>query len=207
MTASGFIDGCGADFSALEKNRWGTHTTEYIQSNYGLDLETAQAWNEGHRQMMIDTTAALGGEGFLIGKDHYELGDHVNAVLQEGCPADNSTISMLQNLTATAKQLNKRQIYQCHSFRPTESVQAAFLCGAGSDHYFTVGGWKGDKPGFPTHWMEEFERPLGEPLSDCKYDPTTSIWTRDFQSGTHVWFDAGQNEGKIMWSTLGFEVA
>jgi hypothetical protein len=202
MTASGVIDGCGADFSALEKNRWSTHTTSYIQSNYGLDWATARAWNDGHRQMMVDTTAALGDGGFLIGKDHYELGDHVNAVLQEGCPASNDTINILRNLTSTSKRLEKRLIYQCHSNTPTDSVQAAFLCGAGRDHYFTVGGWKSDDPGFPSHWREEFDRPLGEPLSDCVYDATTSIWTREFQSGTHVWFDAGRNEGKVMWSTL-----
>ncbi|KAG7353605.1 glycosyl hydrolase family 15-related protein [Nitzschia inconspicua] len=201
LTASGVIDGCGADFSSLERNRWGTHTTDYIRTNYGLDEVTAQAWNEGHRQMMVETTEALGEGGFLIGKDSFELGDHVNAVLQEGCPASNTTINMLRNLTATAERLGKRLIYQCHTNIPTESVQAAFLCGAGKDHYMTVGGWKGDKAGFPSHWIPEFEKPLGEPMFDCIYDRDSSMWSRLFQSGTHIWFNPTNNAGGVIWNT------
>ena len=56
----------------------------------GLNASTATAWRAGKRQMMIDTTAALG-NGMLIGKDAAELGDHVNAVLHEGCSANNGT--------------------------------------------------------------------------------------------------------------------
>lgn len=200
LTASGVIDGCGADFSSLERNRWQTHTTDYIQKNYGLDEDTAQAWNEGHRQMMAETTAALGEGGFLIGKDSFELGDHVNAVLQEGCPASNATINMLRNLTETAQRLDRRLIYQCHTNRPTESVQAAFLCGAGQDHYMTVGGWEGDTAGFPSHWIPEFERPLGEPMFDCMFDLDTGMWSRLFQSGTHVWFNSTNSTGGVIWN-------
>ena len=47
-----------------------------------------RAWRAGKRQMMVDTTAALG-NGLLVGKDAAELGDHVNAVLHEGCSAGN----------------------------------------------------------------------------------------------------------------------
>lgn len=202
LTGSGVIDGCGADFSSLEKNRWNTHTTEYIQNNYGLDPSTAQAWNNGHRKMMAETTAALGEGGFLIGKDSFELGDHVNAVLQEGCPATNDTINTLRNLTATAQRLGRRLIYQCHTNRPTESVQAAFLCGAGRDHYMTVGGWKGDSAGFPSHWRPEFARPLGKPMFDCLFDRESKTWSRIFQTGTHVWFDTTTNTGGVIWNTV-----
>lgn len=199
LTATGVIDGCGADFSALEKNDWDTHTTQYIASNYQLDDETAQAWNDGHRQMMTDTAAALGEGGFLIGKDYKELIDqHVNAVLQEGCPSSNSTINMLRNLTATAQLLNRRLIYQCHSSRPSNSVMAAFLCGAGRDHYLTVGGWMSDRPGFPSHWLPEFDRPLGEPLGECVYNADWGIWTRSFASGTYVYFDAVNGKGGVI---------
>lgn len=199
LTATGFIDGCGADFSALEANAWGTHNTQYIASKYHLDDKTAEAWNDGHRQMMVETTAALGEGGFLIGKDYNELIDqHVNAVLQEGCPASNSTITMLRNLTATAKLLNRRQIYQCHTNRPTKSEMAAFLCGAGQDHYFTIGGWVTDSPGFPSHWLPEFDRPLGEPLGECTYNADWNIWTRSFAHGTYVYFDAVNKRGDVI---------
>jgi hypothetical protein len=204
MTASGYIDGCGADFSSLEGNRWATHTADSIQSHLKVDRATAEAWNEGHRQMMKETTEALGENGFLIGKDSYELGDHVNAVLQETCPPTNNTINMLQNLTATSRRLGKRLIYQCHTKgAPENNVIAAFLCGAGEYHYYTIGGWSGDKPGFPSHWSELFERPLGDPLFDCTFDPETNIWRRLFKSGTHVWFNASSNEGGVIWNSDG----
>ena len=198
MTASGYIDGCGADFSALEQNRWSAHTTDKIAQELGLDMETAQRWNEGHRQVMMDTTKALR-NGFLIGKDSFELGDHVNAVLQEGCPPRNSTITMLRNLTDTARALNKRLIYQCRG-STSESAMAAFLCGAGPDHYFLVGGWINDVPGFPSHWNPAFEKPLGPPLSDAMYDSESTSWSRKFASGTFARFDASTNVGTIEWS-------
>jgi hypothetical protein len=89
-----------------------------------LDLEAATAWADGHRQMMKDTTAALG-DGLLIGKDWAELGDHVSGVLQEGCSASNSTIAMLQSLGARAKALKKRLVYQCHTTTPSETGNLA----------------------------------------------------------------------------------
>jgi hypothetical protein len=81
MTANGVIDGCGADFSAMGGNSWSDHTPARIASDLGLDLAAAKAWGDGHRQMMMETTAALG-DGILVAKDHAELGDHANAVLQ-----------------------------------------------------------------------------------------------------------------------------
>ena len=92
-------------------NRWSDHTPQAIAKDLDLDLAAATAWDNGHRQMMKDTTAALG-DGLLIGKDYAELGDHVNAVLQEGCSASNSTIAMLQGLGAKAKALKTRLVYQ-----------------------------------------------------------------------------------------------
>jgi hypothetical protein len=83
MTASGVVDGCGADFSATGSNRWSDHTPQKIAENLGLDLASATSWAAGHRQMMKDTQAALG-QGLLVGKDAAELGDHVNAVIDEG---------------------------------------------------------------------------------------------------------------------------
>ena len=46
----------------------------------------------------------------------YELGDYVNAVLDEGCPAENATILLLQGLAQKASRAKKRLVYQCHTF-------------------------------------------------------------------------------------------
>ena len=56
----------------------------------------------GHREMMRDTTLALG-DGVLLGKDPWEVGDYVNGALHEGCAASNDTINTLRNLTALAR--------------------------------------------------------------------------------------------------------
>ena len=197
MTDSGFIDGCGADFSAMGGNRWSDHTPQAIAKDLDLDLAAATAWGNGHRQMMKDTTAALG-DGLLIGKDYAELGDHVNAVLQEGCSASNSTIVMLQGLGAKAKALKTRLVYQCHTTTPSQTGNlAAFLIGAADDHYLTIGGWVDDSPS--NHWSPLFDKPLGEPTADGVYDASTATWRRSFSSGTAVTFNARTNAGTIEW--------
>ena len=94
---------------------------------------------------------------------------------------------MLQNLTATAKRLNKRLLYQCHSFRPTESVQAAFLCGAGKDHYFTVGGWQGDKRQART----QQQRSLKDAAHNTELFPSINLWQTSGNHMTHTY--ASQN--------------
>jgi hypothetical protein len=97
MTSSGVVDGCGADFSAMGTNQWKDHTPAKIAASLGLDNATAKAWAAGHRQMMRDTQAALGA-GLLVGKDGAELGDHVNAVLQEGACYRCGGVSVAQSL-------------------------------------------------------------------------------------------------------------
>ena len=201
MTDSGVIDGCGADFSAMEQNSWSAHTVPRIAAELKLDNKTAAAWAAGHRQMMRDTTTALG-DGLLIAKDFAELGDHANAVLQEGCSATNNTIVMLRGLAAKAKALGRRLVYQCHISAPDETGNVpAFLIGAGVDHYLTTGGWTGVANGARGHWYSPlFERPLGHPLGDAIYHGDTDTWTRAFESGTHVSFNARTRKGEISWS-------
>lgn len=117
MTVSGVIDGCGADFSAMGANSWTAHNPTAIAKELGLTLAQAAAWGDGHRQMMIDTQRALG-DGLLVGKDGAELGDHVNAVIQEsGCYRRNATVNNLRSLAAKAKaagSAGKKWVYQCH---------------------------------------------------------------------------------------------
>ena len=83
----------------MNENKWSAHNPANIAKELGLDLATATAWAAGHRQMMQDTQAALG-EGLLVGKDGAELGDHVNAVIDEGgCYKRNGTVNNMRALS------------------------------------------------------------------------------------------------------------
>eukprot|EP00911_Craspedida_sp_UC1_P000395 UC1_evm1s298 len=182
----GVMDGCGADFSAMGTNRWADHTAAKIAPWLGLTEAAAAQWAEGHRTMMRETQQALG-NGLLIGKDPAELGDHVNAVLQEdGCMRRNATVNALRNLTQrqrAAGEAGKRWVYQCHGYDGSDDTLAAFLAGAGDGHFFTFGGWD---DGVKGHWSSSFERKLGPPLADAVYNGTS--WLRTFASGTKVVF-------------------
>ena len=205
MTASGVIDGCGADFSAMGGNRWSDHTPAQIAQDLGLDLQSATAWAAGHRQMMKDTQVALG-NGLLVGKDGAELGDHVNAVIDEsGCYRRNSTVNNLRALTQRRKEnlpASQQWVYQCHGRDFTNHTLAAFLAGAGDGHYLTVGSWHGGAQG---HWSNDLSRPLGPPLAEATYNGTS--WHREFESGTKVIFTPHTNAkgrdmggvGEIIW--------
>jgi len=66
LTASGVIDGCGADAS------WQGANVSSAKSSWGLDTQTAAKWSQGHQGMMRDTMKALG-DGLLVGKNDYEV--------------------------------------------------------------------------------------------------------------------------------------
>lgn len=197
MTASGVIDGCGADAS------WQDGVDQ--ASGWHIDDKTAVAWRDGHKAMMRETTKALG-DGVLLGKDPWEVGDYVNGALHEGCAANNLTINTLRNLTAFANSGHAtvgghRLVYQCHSNDASINSIAAFLCGAGEYHYFGLGGWNdGGRGNFSGHWVDGvFGQPLGTPQGDAVYDSNTHTWSRRFASGTQVTFDAVENKGTIVW--------
>ena len=79
------------------------------------------------------------------------MGDYVNAMLHEGCTASNDTVTRFRELAQRAKASGKRLVAQCHFGHPNilvplnltaaEDTAAAFLCGAGEDHYYATGGW------------------------------------------------------------------
>lgn len=192
MTSSGVIDGCGADAS------WQTGVDQ--AQKWHLDNATAEAWDAGHKAMMRMTTEALG-DGVLLGKDPWEVGDYVNGALHEGCAANNDTIITLRNLTAIAKKQGRRLIYQCHGHGNIDEI-AAFLSGVGEYHYYGFGGWRGTGKwgNFSDHWLPGvFDRHLGQPNSDATYDQRTDTWSRGFSSGTRVTFNAKTNKGTIVW--------
>lgn len=192
MTMTGFIDGCGADASWQQ---------EIQAKGWGVDAQTAATWADGHKQMMRDTTKTLG-DGILLGKQAYEVGDYVNGALCEGCPASNATIMLLQNLTRVAQEQGRRLIYECHGSGHLDEV-AAFLVGAGPYHYYGFGGWQGGAP-FENHWMKGvFNRTLGKPTGDGKYDAAAKEWFRSFAGGTTVRFNTETNTGTISWGSKG----
>jgi len=206
LTKSGVIDGCGADAS------WQNGVDQ--AQKWGLTPAMAAQWGMGHKQMMRNTTALLG-DGVLLGKDPWEVGDYVNGALHEGCPAVNATILTLQNLTARAASMGKRLIYQCHGGHnlvdeTSSSGQschgegfvdeiAAFLIGAGEYHYFGCGGWNGG-PDFTNHRPAEMDKKLGAPKGPGVYNSLAGKWTREFASGTKVIFDPKTKKGTITWA-------
>lgn len=189
ITAAG-LDGCGADFSSGDHNSVQRNSVQDTMSFLGIDNKTAVAWRQGKRQMMIDTTKALG-NGLLIGKDAAELGDHVNAVLHEGCSANNGTITLLRSITAKSRATGKRLLYQCHTTEGLDNATvAAFLIGAGVDHYIASGGWHTAGKNPISNRAPILDLPLGDPTADAAYDASTTTWTRSFASGTKVTFNA-----------------
>lgn len=205
--ANAGLDGCGADFSAGGPNSMAANTVENTMAFMGLDNETAVAWRAGRRQMMADTTAALG-RGLLIGKDPAELGDHVNAVIEEdGCMRRNASVNGLRKLAARRKAAGASGaawVYQCHAPDFSNTTLAVFLAGASDGDYLTVGGWNNGVDG---HWSPDFARPLGRPLADAVYNGTS--WLREFESGTKIAFTphinaAGKDMGgvgTVDWAT------
>ena len=205
--ANAGLDGCGADFSAGGPNSMAANTVENTMAFMGLDNDTAVAWRAGRRQMMADTTAALG-RGLLIGKDPAELGDHVNAVIEEdGCMRRNASVNGLRKLAARRKAAGASGaawVYQCHAPDFSNTTLAVFLAGASDGDYLTVGGWNNGVDG---HWSPDFARPLGRPLADAVYNGTS--WLREFESGTKIAFTPHVNAagkdmggvGTVDWAT------
>ena len=191
MTRSGVIDGCGADAS------WQDGIDQ--AKAWGLTPETAAEWSSGHKRMMRQTTSLLG-EGLLLGKDPWEVGDYVNGALHEGCAATEETILTLQNLTAQATRTGKRLVYECHgvcSGNGFTDQLAAFLIGAGQYHYYGCGGWNdGDNKGFADHRPAVFDKKLGRPQGAG--EKVKGVWQRDFQHAK-VRFDSSTNKGTISW--------
>ena len=190
FTASGLLDGCGADASQQPGS--------YID---GLTPAQQAAWTAAHIAAVANTTAALEPlGGVVLGKLLPQLGVSVNGVLQEGCGASNTTINTLRAAAAAAARDARRYLYECHS-TGSEDELAAFLVGAGVDHYWGFGSWVYQQcGGAAADWSPLLEKSLGAPLADGAYDAATALWTRSFAAGVHVTFDAATNKGTVQWA-------
>ena len=189
-TARG-LDGCGADASQ--------QTGSYVT---GLTPAQQAAWTTAHIAAVANTTAALEPlGGVVLGKLMEQLGVSVNGVLQEGCGASNTTVTTLRAAAAAAARDSRRYLYECHS-TGTEDELAAFLVGAGEDHYWGFGQWVYTScGGAAADWSPLLEKPLGAPIADGVYDAATATWTRSFAAGVNVTFNAATNKGTVQWAS------
>ena len=136
-------------------------------------------------------------------------------VLHEGCSANNATITLLRSITAKSLLLNKRLLYQCHTTGGMdEDTVAAFLIGAGVDHYIASGGWAASGKNPINYWSPILAKPLGAPTAAAVYDNATTTWTRSFGSGTVVTFNASCSTNRkqrtcpgtsIVWGSMAAE--
>lgn len=125
----------------------------------------------------------------------------MNAAVHEGCAASNDTILTLRAVTRRARVMGRRLVYECHGKGTMDEV-AAFLCGAGEDHYYGFGGWVGvgRHGNFSGHWLDGvFGRRLGAPAGDAVYNRTSGVWTRRFGAGVTAHFDAVTQRGVVSW--------
>ena len=125
MTASGVIDGCGADAS------WMTGTEQAGQ--WGVSPQAGAAWGAGHQQMLRKLSWPLLGDGVTLGKQASEVGDYVSGVLAEECTPSNNTINLLREVSARATQQRRRLIYECH-WKPKDSPNGKFKILSGGVH-------------------------------------------------------------------------
>ena len=201
MTSSGLIDGCGADDS------WTQAYGGLTKFNLAPDVQAR--WDVGHRTMLRDTTLALG-DGLLMGNSYplQELGYAVNGILQEGCSWNdnggfNATIGTLRKMARDAAATPRfgsgfagPLVFECHTRCCTslcslpnnqtigcEDTAAAFLIGAGSDHYFGTGEWADGARLTSDYILGLMDVPLGEPDGEAVYDPAGTLWTRTFGGG------------------------
>ena len=161
LTASGVIDGCGADAS------WQNGVDQ--MATWEISSATATAWEAGHKAMMLQTTEALN-KGILMGKDPWELAEgYVNGALHEGCDADEATILTLQNLTKISKQSSppKRMVYECHGRGDLDEL-AAFLKSA-KNAIKSVGEVSGA-------WSQELSAAVGHG-AEWVGPPVTGVWS------------------------------
>ena len=79
-----------------------------------------------------------------------------------------------------------------------EFTLAAFLVVASPTAFFGYSqGWYYSG----TTWHDEFDKPLGRPLSDARQGAggANMTWTRSFESGTHVTLDVLNHKASIVW--------
>lgn len=186
LTATGLIDGCGADASQQPY----AFITD-VDPIVGTDWEAGRNWTLGN------TTKALAPSGgYVLGKLAFELGAYTNGVLQEGCIGGNATINVLKEVAAASLRDGVTYVYECHSNGSMDDF-AAFLIGAYPGAFWGFGPWVSKESRIGEQvWLPIFDKSLGVPSTDGTFDLSTSTWSRTFEHAS-VTFDIKANTGKI----------
>lgn len=179
-------DGCFCDSSQRTD---GTFTPP-------LSHEKAKAWGEGLLSLTKEVQQALGEDKLLIGKTTDQ--PYVKCAQIENFSANNGSINELMLGVENKKFVQAHVPVREHCTNDLTDYMAAFLIGAGENSYFGCGDWHGTgNDSIPFMWHPEYDRTLGEPTAQAKYKD--GMWSREFASGTEVWFDTHKNKGTIIW--------
>lgn len=97
-----------------------------------------------------------------------------------------------------------RLLYACWPLLPCSHRASKFAKGKYS-YYHCAATWASEAswPAVADPWLDwlpEYDRPLGEPLSDGAKS-IDGTWWRNFSSGTAVAFDSVLNNGTIYWAS------
>mmetsp|Transcript_20270 Transcript_20270/g.60557 ORF Transcript_20270/g.60557 Transcript_20270/m.60557 type:complete len:411 (+) Transcript_20270:74-1306(+) len=192
-TKTGFVDGCfidravdGTPVDSGDDNHWSAR-------GHHLDNATAEAYFNGHIQMLKDLQTAIG-DGPVIANHAYGpphdplLPGYVNFCMIEGFGANGGSIEQLQMAVSNGRGV------QAHG-RGTIDDIAAFLIGAGYHSFYGFGGWS-DTESPAKHWSPYFDMPLGEPHGPAVQD-SNHVWTRKFGTNVTVTFDGRTNTGHV----------
>ena len=207
VTASPYVDGCNLDRSMHLGNFTNTVSKDWKPRN------GPAAFNDGKLAAMQMLQQVVGA-GPVIANCHECLTDAttipgVASQNLEGFKNSEEWIIKMQVL-ARANKLAKAHYSMpspgdgCLNASQVEHAMAAFLMGAGDNAFFScASGWEGVSAQGGVEpwvtWLPQYDKPLGKPLGVGVKDNTTGVWSRNFTSGTSVWFNALSNEGQICW--------
>jgi hypothetical protein len=207
-TLSGAADGCFADDASIGFDAHGIGHAGWmdIVREWNTTNETAQAWVKGHQNALTMLNAALG-NGTLIANGG--VNPNANGFMMETAMPG----SMIPTIQASVKAGLVNQVhtnmYDAGANPDVRDALAAFLIATGPLTYFSGPyGWQisqtwSDPLGIADvrrRWLPEFDKPLGEAISEGVYNNITHIYAREFASGTNVTFNTTSNRGKIVWA-------
>lgn len=214
------VDAClalaGSDGGATYDGCFFDRTSTCHSPDCGFGVEAAMtpaqfaAFAAGHAQQLRAATAALAARGQLALWNNAPVATRAPAIMLEDFGANESCVLMLRAAAAagTLVEAHAGDVVSgsdAHCNRTTNAL-SAFLIGAGERAYFACspGQWTSspDWPRVPDPWLDarpEYARPLGAPLGAAVRDAAGG-WSRNFSSGTRVFFDAVSNAGRIAWA-------
>lgn len=178
-----------------------------------------RAYSAAHLATLVELSQTLASTGKYAIMNHLgDLGDHVHAMMVEDFAGSEKCIRLLQTLAARGFAVEAHAgdlpLGENYCVNGDTNSMAAFLIGAGDHHYYHCAGqpsaW-GSNPRWPAvkdawlDWLPEYDYNLGLPKGPAASRPSgtggnTSVWSREFASGTRVEFDGARGNGTIWWA-------